>query len=108
MSAKVASVTSGSSSGENLMDIPSDVAILAVRFLVQTAWDGSAPTVLVGINGDSDKFLGSGEVDLTTIGEYVDSSRHILTNDAQLRCVFDQDSSAAGQGYIIVEYQSLS
>jgi len=107
MDSMVAKVTYASVSGATVFTLPANCVVHRTAFVVTVAWDGSAPTVLLGVNADQDRYLGSGEVDLGTIGVYQDSSMWVQTGSHQVRPVFEHDSSTAGEAYIVMEYEDV-
>lgn len=61
-----------STSTVSMFTLPANAVINLVRVTVDTAFDGSgpAPSMSVGVSGTASKYMGSGDVDLTTVGVY--------------------------------------
>ena len=71
---------------------------------VTTAYDGTAPTLDLGVSGDTDAIAPTADIDLTTIGQYSGVSALDVTSSTQLLATYTADSSTAGAATIIVEW----
>ena len=106
MASKIASITFGTVNGVVLLDLPENIAIVKQTVLVTTAW-GAGATLLLGVNGDGDRYFQSGDIDLTTIGAYEGTSMWTQSDSKQVRPVIEHNSSATGQAYLVIEYESV-
>lgn len=99
------SLVFGSSSPVTMFTPPANALIQRVTVIVDTAFDGTAPQVSIGISGTPAKYMGAGENDLKTTGSYEVSPEFLEdgTPDAII-ATYVADSSAAGAARIVVEY----
>jgi len=105
MASKIASITFGTVNGVELFTLPENIAITKQTVLVTAVW-GSGATLLIGVNGDGDRYFQSGDIDLTTLGAYEGTSMWTQTDSKQVRPVIEHNSSATGQAYLVIEYES--
>lgn len=88
-----------------LFTLPINAVIYAVRVVVDTAFNGTAPTISVGIVGTVSKYFGTGDADLKTINEYGNPPGlpAVGTTEA-LIATYAADSSSAGSCRVIVSF----
>ncbi len=58
----------GTSTPVTMFTTPASGVINKMRFKVDTAWNGTNPSISVGIAGDTSKYLGAGDVNLQKVG----------------------------------------
>lgn len=77
----------------------------AVRVKVQvtTPFDGTAPTLQVGDVGDTDRLMGTAEVNLKVAGLYVAECYYNYSSATDIIATYAADSSTAGAATITVE-----
>lgn len=99
-------VAFGSSSPVTMFTKPSNAVSMLVRVVVDEAFDGAAPTVSVGIVGNTSKFVPSTAVDLKTVGIYEYDCSDVATvgTTEDLIATLNADSSAAGSARILFAY----
>lgn len=78
--------------------------VLSAYVKVTTAFDGTAPTLDIGVSGDTNQVMDNTEVDLTTVGLYkIDCLENFSAAD-QLIGTYAADSSTAGAATIEIVY----
>lgn len=99
------SLAFGSSSPISMFTLPANAVIEKVTVIVDTAFNGTAPTMSVGISGTTSKYVGSSDVDLKTAGCYVvHNTQDANVSTEALIITYAPDSSSAGAGRILVDY----
>ena len=71
---------------------------------VTTAYDGTAPTLDLGVSGTVDSVATDAEIDLKTIGQYSGTAALDVSSSTQLLATYVADSSTAGAATIIIEW----
>jgi len=71
---------------------------------VTEAFNGTAPTLDIGISGDTDAYMDQEEIDLKTIGTYVVDLYAADTGPTAIIGTYAADSSTAGAANIILKY----
>lgn len=95
----------GSTSPLALFTLPANAVIHFVKVIVDTVFDGAAPTLSIGITGTVSKYMGTSDVDLKTAGIYeVDPGIVANGSTEALIATYAADSSAAGAARILVSY----
>jgi len=99
------SLAFGSSSPVSMFTLPANAVIEKVTTIVDTAFNGTAPTMSVGVSGTASKYVGSSDVDLKTAGAYVVYNTNTANGSTEaLIITYSADSSSAGAGRVIVDY----
>lgn len=99
------SLAFGTSSPLSLFTLPANAVIHLVKVIVDTAFDGTAPTLSIGVSGTASKYMGTSDVDLKTAGIYeVDPGVTANGSTEALIATYAADSSAAGAARILVSY----
>lgn len=99
------SLAFGSSSPVTMFTLPANAVVEKVQIVVDTAFDGTAPTVSIGVSGTTSKYMPATAVDLKTTGEY--EYHPGLTADGGTNAIiatYSADSSSAGAARILVHY----
>jgi len=104
LSIDTTSLAFGTGSPLTMFTTPSGAVIDYVEVVVDTAFDGTAPTVTVGITGTTSKYTGTTDVDLKTAGSYRIYPGLPSTAGEPLIATYVADSSAAGAARILVAY----
>lgn len=84
--------------------VPANARVLGVTVSVTQAFNGTAPTLIVGDAGDTDRFMPAAEIDLKTVGTYYAKVSHLYSVETQITGTYVADGSAAGAANILVEY----
>jgi hypothetical protein len=101
------SLAFGSSSPVTMFTLPANAIVHAVQVIIDTPFNGTAPTMSVGVAGTTSKFMGTGDVnlkgtakDVYTVhpGEPADGSPENLI------LTYAADGSAAGAARVLVTY----
>ncbi len=99
------SLAFGTSSPLTMFTLPANAVIAWVKVIVDTAFNGTAPTLSIGVSGTTSKYMAATEIDLKTTGIYeVDPG---LTADGSTNALigtYSADSSSAGAARILVAY----
>lgn len=99
------SLAFGSSSPVAMFTLPANAVVEYIRCIVDTAFNGTAPTASIGVSGTTSKYMAATELDLKTVGVYeVDPG---LTADGTTNAMiitYAADSSSAGAARFIVAY----
>lgn len=95
----------GTSSPVTLFTLPANAEVIAVKVIVDTAFSGTAPTVTVGIAGNTAKYMGSGGNNLKSAFAYESHPNVVPTGSTEsLIATYSADSSSAGAARIQVWY----
>lgn len=90
-----------------LFTLPANAVIHKVKVIVDTAFNGTAPTVSIGIAGTVSKYVGTSDVDLKTANIYeVDPGVVAAGGTEALIVTYAADSSSAGSARIEVYYSN--
>jgi len=88
--------------------LPIGAIVLKVQVVIDTPFDGTAPVVKIGKSGATDKYMLEDENDLKgstgDVYESVKGNAAVSGSAEQVICTFDADSSANGDGRILVHY----
>jgi hypothetical protein len=99
------SLVFGSASPVTMFTLPANAVVHKVKAIVDTAFNGTAPTASVGVSGTASKYMASTELDLKTVGVYdVDPGLVAEGSTNALIITYVADSSSAGAARFIVEY----
>jgi len=99
------SVAFGASSPVTAFTLPANAVISEIEVVVDTAFDGTAPTMSVGVSGTTSKYMPTTAVDLKTAGIYKFHPGLAAEGSTQALIVtYSADSSAAGAARVIVHY----
>jgi len=79
--------------------------ITKVIVRVNTAFDGTAPTLDIGVAGTVDKYMDQTEIDLTATGTYVVDLYEADVAGTAIIGTYAADSSTAGDADILVKYE---
>lgn len=96
----------GDSSPVSMFTLPANAVVEYVKVIVDTAFNGTAPTVSIGIVGTTSKFMATTENDLKTTGIYEKSCADVATSGSTQAIIatYAADSSSAGSARVIVGY----
>lgn len=95
----------GDSSPVTLFTLPANAIVDKVQIIVDTAFNGTAPTLSIGIAGNTSKYVGTGDVDLKTTNMYeVEPGLVPVGSTEALIATYSADSSSAGSARIIITY----
>lgn len=84
--------------------VPAGARIRRVRLDVETAFNGTAPTLEVGDAGDADRLMAAGDSDPKTAGLYSRDCNYVHAAATAVTLTITPDSSSAGAGFVEVEY----
>lgn len=95
----------GTTSPLSLFTLPANAVIHLVKVIVDTAFNGTAPTLSIGITGTTSKYMGTSDIDLKTVGIY-EADPGVVANGSSeaLIATYAADTSSAGAGRIEVSY----
>lgn len=96
----------GASSPVAMFTKPANAVTLHIWIVVDTAFDGAAPTLSIGIVGTTSKFMSSTEMDLRTLGTYEVFRADVATvgSTEAVIATINPDSSTVGSARVIYEY----
>lgn len=92
----------GSSSPVAMFTTGANDIITKIQVIVDTAFDGTAPSLSIGISGTASKYMGANEIDLKTVGIYEVHPGLAAQGAEALIATYSADSSAAGAARILV------
>lgn len=99
----------GDSSPVTMFTLPANAVVDFVEVEVNTAFNGTAPTVSIGVSGTTSKFAASSNFDLKTSGRYRCHPQVVAEGSTQaLIATYAADSSSAGAALIRVAYSTPS
>lgn len=93
-----------SSATENIGATVTGTAAFRWQVNVTTAFDGTSPTLELGVSGTTSAITPSSEIDLTSIGQYTGICHLDVSGLTQMIATYAADSSTAGAALIIVEW----
>lgn len=97
----------GASSPLAMFTLPANAVVLKVEAIIDTAFNGTAPTASVGITGTTSKYMGSTQIDLKAVAgtafEVTPALPSVGTTEA-LIITYAADSSSAGSARFLVYY----
>jgi hypothetical protein len=82
--------------------VPENARALGYRVDITEAFDGTAPTLVIGDAGDTDRLSPIGETDLKTVGLYSGDLSYLYSVGTQITATVTPDSSSTGEGNITV------
>jgi hypothetical protein len=96
----------GDSSPVAMFTKPANAVSFRCLIYVKTAFNGTAPTLSIGVSGTTSKFVATTEVDLKSVGVYeIDMSDVDAVGSTEaVIATYSADSSSAGQALIRYEY----
>ena len=95
----------GASSPVTMFTKPAGSKLPEVRVYVDTAFNGTNPSLSIGITGTTSKYGSTGQVDLTAVGVYVwDPGVDVVVGAENLIATYSSGSSTAGAARIEVDY----
>lgn len=101
------SLVFGSSSPVTMFTLPANAVVLRVRLIIDTAFNGTAPQVSIGISGTASKYMAANQNDLKAAAATVFEVTPGLTANGStedLIATYAADSSSAGAARIEVDY----
>lgn len=99
------SLAFGSSSPVAMFQLPANAVLEKVTVIVDTLFNGTAPTMTVGIAGTTSKYVGATQVNLKATGQYIIHNSLAANGSAEdLIITYSADSSSAGAARVIVDY----
>lgn len=100
-----ATVQFGTSSPVAVGNVPSGCIVTQIIVKVTTAFDGTDPTLSIGVSGTVEKFMSASEIDLKTVGTYI-VDLYSLEDNIDVIATYVADSSTAGVCQILLKYDS--
>jgi hypothetical protein len=95
----------GDSSPVAMFNKPANNFVPKIQVFVDTVFNGTAPTLSIGISGSTSKYMGTGDIDLKTVGVYEvcpDVAPEALLE--ALIATYNADSSSTGAARLRVFY----
>lgn len=77
-----------------------------IQVCVDTAFNGTSPTLSIGISGSVSKYMGTGDLDLKTVGVYEITPGKTAQGVEALIATYSASSSSTGAARILVEYST--
>lgn len=95
----------GDSSPVTMFTKPANAKLLTVRIYVDTLFNGTAPTLSIGISGTVSKYGTTGQVNLKEVGLYTwDPGVAAVAGTEGIIATYAADSSSAGAARMEVDY----
>lgn len=99
----------GDGTPKTLFTLPANAIIDHIDVIVDTIFNGTAPTLSIGISGTVSKYTGTGDVDLKTANIYTIHPGIIAVGSTEaLIGTYSADASSAGSARILVHYTNPS
>jgi hypothetical protein len=102
------SLAFGSTSPVAMFSTGASDVINSVKVVVDTPFNGTSPTMSVGISGTTSKYMASTQVDLKTAGIYEVDPGIAAAGAESLIITYAASSSSAGAARVLVEYATPS
>ena len=99
-----ATITHASSSTVTLGTVPANSVITKVIARTYTAFDGSSPSIDVGVSGSTYKYLYSGDYGIVTQNTYVTHFHEKEASEIDIIATVNTGSSTTGSTDIYIEY----
>ena len=100
---RTAALAFGTSSPLNIGATVTGTVAFRWQVNVKTAFDGTTPTLELGVSGDTDGVAPIAEIDLTAVGQYEGVCDLDVSSSTQIIGTYVADSSTAGSATIIVQ-----
>ncbi len=98
-------VAFGTSSPITVFTPPADARIGKIKVEVETAFNGTAPTLSVGVAGSTARYMGATDSDLKTVGIYeVDAAYEEDGSPEAVIITYSADSSSEGSARVSIQY----
>jgi hypothetical protein len=96
----------GTSSPETMFTLPANAVVDRILVVVDTAFDGTNPTVSIGVSGTASKFMPATASDLTTLGIYEYDASDVATSGSTQAIIatYSAGGSSVGSARMIVAY----
>lgn len=105
VSVDTTSLMFGTTSPLTLFTLPANAIITEVRLIVDTAFNGTLPTVSIGIAGTTSKYTGTGDSDLTAANSYIASPDILSVGTTEaLIATYSAGGASIGAARILVSY----
>ena len=102
---RTAALAFGTSSPLNIgAALPANAKVKNVVINVVTPFNGTAPTLNIGVAGTPDALMAAAQIDLKTAGLYIGDCFVKYTSATQLIATYAADSSSAGAADLEIEY----
>ena len=101
------SLAFGASSPVAMFTLPANAVVHKVQVVIDTAFDGTAPTMSVGVAGTTSKYMGTGDVNLKGTAEdvyEVTPGKIAVGTTEALILTYAADGSSAGAARVLVFY----
>ena len=100
-------VAFGATSPVTMFTLPANAVVKKVQVIIDTAFNGTAPQLSIGISGTTSKYMGSGQVDLTAAaGTIFEVDPGVAANGSteNLIATYAAGGASAGAARILVDY----
>lgn len=97
-----ATINYNTASPDNLVNMPANYLVKNIALEVVTPFDGTAPTLSVGIAGDVSRFVETADVDLLNAGTYLIDIEMTEAAAEQMIATINPDGATVGQVIITV------
>ncbi len=89
-----------------LFTLPKDAVVHMAEIIVDTPFDGAAPTVTIGVSGNATKYVPAANVGLKEIAGSIFRTHpaEAAAADEALEAAYSADSSTAGAARILIRY----
>jgi hypothetical protein len=96
----------GSAASNNWFTLPANGVLMALEFLLIASWNGTSPTVAVGISGNSTKYLSTSDVNLKASPDLFlfRHSNAAPGSSESIIVAYTQSSASTGSARILARY----
>lgn len=102
-------VVFGSTTPVTVLSLPVGYAVTRVVVNVTTAFNGTNPTLSLGIAGDVSKYFATTDVDLTAIASFpLEMNVVAVESEEIIIATYNAGSSTAGTAQILITYNKVS
>lgn len=91
----------------NLLNYANSTLIDKIAVVVETAFDGSNPSVEIGVSGDTDKFVASNSIRLNKVKTYIFDVMGIEASGAQMIATFTAGGGASAGSAKIITFSAV-
>lgn len=104
-----ATLAFNTSSPLSLLTLPIGYGIKSILVNVTTPFNGTTPTLSIGISGTTDKYVATSDLDLTVMGAFpLELASNSATVQESVIGTFSSGSSTAGTAEITITYGKMS
>lgn len=100
-------ITHTSSATISMFTLPNEMFVDRTVIIVDEAFNGTTPTLTIGIVGSTSKYLASTDVDLKTTGRYEVQLSNTPSSEEDVIAIFSASGSTTGEARLQLHYVNV-